>query len=193
MGAILNISFGRSPLLILSFRRSPFWPKTLFLKVVVQISGSLIQVHKSLCSFSTLFSTYSTCFGKWIIKVFDGPFSSIVGQGIVQLNLTLVSKSIWHVPNLSYNLQFIGNLTKDLHCSMLFTSFGRIFQDFVMEMMIEQCWIESTIWIPVSILVPWGIKARFLRCLQKWSKFGCGIDIYDICLSFCLKIVPVLV
>ena len=124
MGAILNISFGRSPLLILSFRRSPFWPKTLFLKVVVQIPGSLIQVHKSLCSFSTLFSTYSTCFGKWIIKVVDGPFSSIAGQGIVQLNPTLVSKSIWHVPNLSYNLQSIGN---HLHCSMLFTSFGRIF------------------------------------------------------------------
>ena len=28
MGVILNNSFGRSPLLILSFWRSPFWPKT---------------------------------------------------------------------------------------------------------------------------------------------------------------------
>ena len=135
----LNISFGRSPLLISSFWRSPFWPKTLLLKAVVQIPGSLIQVHKSLCSFPTLFSTYSTCFGKWIIKVVDGPFFSIAGQGIVWLNPTLVPKSIWHVPNLSYNLQSIGNLTKDLHCSMLFTSFSRIFQDSVMEMMIEQC------------------------------------------------------
>ena len=36
IGAILNISFGRNPLLILSFWKSPFWPKTLILCLVLQ-------------------------------------------------------------------------------------------------------------------------------------------------------------
>ena len=66
----------------------------------------------------------------------DGSFSSIVGKGSVQISPILFLKSVLHVPNLSYNLLSIGKLTKDLNCSVIFTSTGCIFQDSVTGKMI---------------------------------------------------------
>ena len=86
----------------------------------------------SLTSFSKLFSTYSTYFGKQKIKIADGSFSSIVGQGTIKINPTLSLKSMLHVPSLFYNLLSMGKITKDFNCSVIFTSSGCTFQDSIM-------------------------------------------------------------
>ena len=70
------------------------------------------------------FSSYLPCSGKQKIKVADGSFSLVAGEGSIHISPTLTLHSVFHVPYLNYNLLSIGKITKDLNCSFKFTLTG---------------------------------------------------------------------
>ena len=78
---------------------------------------------------SIFFLNYSSCSGKQKIKVANGTFSLVVGQGSVQISKSIKLNFVLHVPNLSYNLLYIRKITKDLNCLVKFTPTGCYFQD----------------------------------------------------------------
>ena len=47
------------------------------------------------------------------VKVVDGTFSSIIGQGIASITTSLTLQNVLHVPNLSCNLFSVSKITKD--------------------------------------------------------------------------------
>ena len=78
-------------------------------------------------SMYNFFSSYLPCSRKQKIRVADGSFSSVVGQGFVYISPSLTLRSVLHVPNLNYNLLSIGKITKELNCSIEFTPTGCYF------------------------------------------------------------------
>lgn len=77
---------------------------------------------------SNIFSSYLHS-GRQKIKIADGTFFSIAGQGTVKISNTITLQSTLHVPNLDYNLLSIGKLVKDLNYSVKFIPSGCCFQD----------------------------------------------------------------
>ena len=59
-----------------------------------------------------LFSTYSPCVGNLKVKIADGTLSPITGKGSIRIFESITLNPVLHVPNLSYNLLFISQLTK---------------------------------------------------------------------------------
>ena len=55
-------------------------------------------------SLSSLFKTYSPCSGNKKIRIVDGSFSAIAGEGSITLSKHIDLKNVLHVPKLSYNL-----------------------------------------------------------------------------------------
>jgi len=64
------------------------------------------------------FSTYSPCPSYKKISTADGSLLTIVGQGVVQISLSITLKSVIHVPKLSTNLICVQKLTKNLSCNV---------------------------------------------------------------------------
>ena len=54
------------------------------------------------------------------MKVANGTFSSIIGQGIASIT-PLTLQNVLHVPNLSCNLLSVNKITKDLNCFVTFS------------------------------------------------------------------------
>ena len=59
-----------------------------------------------------LFSTYSSCVGNLKVKIADGTLSSVAGKGSIRIFESITLNPVLHVPNLSYNLLSISQLTK---------------------------------------------------------------------------------
>lgn len=63
---------------------------------------------------SSVFISYSPCYGNLRVKTVDGSIASVVGKGIVKLSRNLALDFVLHVPSLTCNLLSISKLTKDL-------------------------------------------------------------------------------
>ena len=74
------------------------------------------------------FLSYSPCPSNKNISTTDGILSTVAGQEDV-INSKFVLKNVLHVPKLSMNLVLIHKLTKDLNCTMTFSSTHCEFQD----------------------------------------------------------------
>ena len=59
-----------------------------------------------------LFSTSSSCVGNLKVKIADGTLSSVAGKGSIRIFESITLNPVLHVPNLSYNLLSISQLTK---------------------------------------------------------------------------------
>ena len=79
-------------------------------------------------SHSKFFSTYTILSGKPKVKVVDGTFSLIIGQGIASITPFLTLKYVLHDPKLSCNLLSARKFTKDLNC-VTYAYSHCIFQD----------------------------------------------------------------
>ena len=64
--------------------------------------------------------TYNSCPSNKKIATSDGSLATVVGQGEVHLNKSMVLKNMLHVPKFSTNLVSIHQLTKELNCHMIF-------------------------------------------------------------------------
>ena len=64
--------------------------------------------------------TYNPCPSNEKIKIVEGSFTTVVGQGNVTLFPSLLLKNVLHVPKLSINLLFVHQVTKDLDCRVTF-------------------------------------------------------------------------
>ena len=82
-----------------------------------------------MASMSLFFSNYLPCSGKQKIKVVNGSFSSVAGQGSIHISPSLTL----HFINLKYNILSIGRITKDLNCSIEFPPTSYYFQDYSMK------------------------------------------------------------
>lgn len=78
---------------------------------------------------SNIFSSYSPCSEREKIKVADGTYSSVVGQGSTKITNNIILHSVFHPPNLSHKIFVNQEIMNDLCCSVKFTSFDCCFQD----------------------------------------------------------------
>jgi transposase InsO family protein len=78
---------------------------------------------------SSLFQTYSPCPGNKKIKIADGSFSPIAGEGKIPLSTHIDLKNVLHVPKLSYNLLSVSKICEDSNCYVKFFNTHCIFQD----------------------------------------------------------------
>ena len=78
---------------------------------------------------STLFSTYKPSAGNKKVKIANGSFSAIAGNGNIIPSPSLPLNKVLHVPNLSCNIFSISKITKDLKCRAIFESSHCVFQD----------------------------------------------------------------
>ena len=83
---------------------------------------------------SKVFSNYIPCSGNQKIKIADGTLVTVVGQGDVFLTSSLTLRNVLHVPKLSVNLLSIPQITKDLNCSVNFTTVMKI-SDFIVKIL----------------------------------------------------------
>lgn len=68
-----------------------------------------------------MFETYKLGGTSKRITVANGNTIPTVGQGSVTLSPLLPIQQVLHVPNLSTNLIFVHQLTKDLNCCVIFS------------------------------------------------------------------------
>ena len=102
--------------------------------IVYRAFGSLILVLLTILPVTpNFFSNYTILSGRPNMKVADGTFSSIIGQGIASIT-PLTSQNVLHVPNLSYDLLSVSKITKDLDCFVTFTPSHYVFQDQITRM-----------------------------------------------------------
>ena len=87
-------------------------------------------------SHSNFFSNYTILSGRPKVKVANGTFSSIIGQGIDSITSSLTLQNVLHIPNLSCNLLSVSKITKDLNCFVTFTPSHCVFQDQITRRMI---------------------------------------------------------
>jgi len=80
-------------------------------------------------SLSSLFKTYSPCSGNKKIRIVDGSFSAIAGEGSITLSKHIDLKNVLHVPKLSYNLLSVSKICKDSNRNVKFFDTHCIFQD----------------------------------------------------------------
>ena len=74
-----------------------------------------------------LFSTFSPCAGNLKVKIAYGALSPVVGKGSIHISKSITLNHVLHVPNLSYNLLSISQLTKQPNCSAKFLSSHCVF------------------------------------------------------------------
>jgi hypothetical protein len=86
--------------------------------------------------FSSLFKTYSPCPGNQKVRIADGSFSSIAGEGKITLSKNIDLKNVLHVPKLSCNLLSVSKICKDSNCNVKFFNTHCIFQDQISGKMI---------------------------------------------------------
>ena len=79
-----------------------------------------------------LFSTYSPCVGNLKVKIAEGTLSSVAGKGSIRIFESITLNPVLHVPNLSYNLLFISQLTKQSNCLAKFLPSHCVFQDLLL-------------------------------------------------------------
>ena len=77
---------------------------------------------------SQSFITYSPYPSNKKIKIVDGSFTTVVGQGIIALFPSLPLKNMLHVP-MSIKLLSVHQVTKDLDCKVTFYPTYYVFQD----------------------------------------------------------------
>lgn len=63
-----------------------------------------------------LFITYSSCTKNPKIKIIDGSLSTIAGKGSIWISNSITLKYVLHVPNFSYDLISISQVTKISRC-----------------------------------------------------------------------------
>ena len=83
-----------------------------------------------------VFETYKPLGTSKRITIANGNSIPMTGQGRVTLSLVLPTKQVLHIPNLSTNLIYVHQLTKDLNCRVIFSPHTGEFQALEMEKMI---------------------------------------------------------
>lgn len=80
---------------------------------------------------SSSFSSYMVSSGKNMVRIADGSFSSIVGQGDIPITPELWLSSVLHVLKFTLNLLSVSHITKALNCCVTFFPSHCVFQDIV--------------------------------------------------------------
>lgn len=78
---------------------------------------------------SNLFQTYNLLFGRDKVRLANGSFSTIAGQGTLPLPLGLTLSNVLQVSKLPINLLSISSITHSLNCSVTFFPSSYVFQD----------------------------------------------------------------
>lgn len=87
---------------------------------------------------SSLFSSYSICYGKDKVRIADGSYSSIAGKRNISVTLSLPLTSVLHVPKFTLNLLSVSHLTKSLNYSISFFPSHCVFQDLSLRKVISR-------------------------------------------------------
>jgi len=85
---------------------------------------------------SSLFSSYSICFGHDKLQVADETLSSIFGKGSINVSPIMSLSSFLRVPKFTTNLLFISRITRDLNYPITFFPSHCVFQDLDSKQMI---------------------------------------------------------
>ena len=80
-------------------------------------------------SFSHLFHTYTPCSGHKKVRIADGSYSPIAGNGLINLSKTISLKNVLHVPKLTCNLLSVSKLSRDSNCRVIFSKYHCVFQE----------------------------------------------------------------
>lgn len=70
---------------------------------------------------SSLFTSYSVCFGKDKVRIANSSLSSIAGQGDILVTHDLYLSFVLHVPRFTLNLLSISHITKILNYCVTFS------------------------------------------------------------------------
>ncbi|XP_062090704.1 retrovirus-related Pol polyprotein from transposon RE1 isoform X1 [Humulus lupulus] len=85
---------------------------------------------------SSLFSTFQSYSPTSSVTLADGSPSSVLGSGTVTPTPLLTLSSVLHLPNLSFNLLSVSQLTRNLNCCISFFPDHCLFQDLMTKKII---------------------------------------------------------
>jgi hypothetical protein len=82
-----------------------------------------------ICTSLSYFSSYSPVHKNIFVQLPDGSHASVKHIGNIHCSPSLTLTNVYHIPSFKYNLLSLSQLTKSIHCDIIFSSSGCIFQD----------------------------------------------------------------
>lgn len=131
-----------------------------------------------------LFSTFQSYPSISIVTLADGSPSCVRGSGTISLTPILLLSSVLHLPNLSFNLIFVSQLTRNLNYCISFFPGNCLFQDLMTKKIIGKGHESGVLYI-IYTPIP-----KFVACLGVTSPFEAHCRLGHLSLFLLKKFCP---